>query len=169
MSKLIAPPIQGRHRIEAYGLVMDVCNSTKYLVISPKGEIIGLKTKPINFSRKGLMAQHTEVFGKVVATNQEPEDTLVWVGIGNPPPEKEIHSFILVDALVYGNERLVPHNAQYYAISPTGVINTFTARPTLSMAGWVAQGLITPIGTADPTDWVDSLRPIESAYDDIPF
>ena len=170
MSKLIAPAIPGRHRIEAYGLVMDVSDSTKYLIVNTKGLIIGLHSKPVNFSNKGLLSYRNESFGVVVAP-ETPEDTLVWVGIGNPPPEKEIRSDTLVEAMIYGNERVVPDYATHYAVSPSGNINVYSHEPKQVGDGWMfVDGVATAtIGKTDPTDWQNSLRRIEKIYDDIPF
>lgn len=170
MSKLIAQPQPGHHRIEAYGLVMDVSDSVKYLAINSKGYILGLTGKPVNFSDLGLSQKRIEVYGQVVVTAR-PEDTLVWVGIGNPPPEKEIRSDTLVPAMIYGNERVVPDYVEYYAVSPSGNINCYSEQPTLVAAGWIFRNgsAVATIGKTDPTDWQNSLRKIEKVYDDIPF
>lgn len=161
MSKLIVPPIQGRHRIEAYGLVMDVSDSTKYLIINTQGLITGLHSKPINFSDRGLR-KHTEEILGCLGAPENPEDTLVWVGIGNPPPEKEIRSDTLVEALIYGNERVVPDYATHYAVSPSGNINVYSHEPKHVGDGWMfIDGAATAtIGKTDPTDWQNSLRRI---------
>lgn len=161
MSKLIAPAIPGRHRIEAYGLVMDVSDTTKYLIVNSKGLILGLHSKPVNFSNKGLLSHRNESFGYVVAP-ETPEDTLVWVGIGNPPPEKEIRSDTLVPALIYGNERVVPDYTTHYAVLPSGNITVFSEEPQLTSEGWLFRtgSAIATIGTTDPTDWQNSLRQI---------
>jgi len=161
MSKLIAPPIPGRHRIEAYGLVMDVSDSTKYLIVNTKGHILGLHSKPVNFSNRGLHKHIEETFGYVVAP-EAPEDTLVWVGLGNPPPEKEIDSDTLVPAMIYGNERVVPDYTAYYAVSPSGNINVYSHEPKQVGDGWMfVDGVATAtIGKTDPTDWQNSLRRI---------
>ena len=161
MSKLIAQPQPGYHRIEAYGLVMDVSDSTKSLAINSKGYILGLTGKPVNFSDLGLSGKYVEVHGRVVVTAR-PEDTLVWVGKGNPPPEKEIRSDTLVSAMIYGNERVVPDYATCYAVSPSGNINCYSEKPTLAVEGWIFRNgsAVATIGQTDATDWQNSLRQI---------
>ena len=161
MSKYIAQALPTTRRVSVYGLILDVNTATKYLVINNKGMITGLLDKPTNFSDRGIAKLRSETFGSVVAP-ATPEDTLVWVGEGNPPPEKEIRSDTLVPAMIYGNERVVPDYATHYVVLPSGNITVFSEEPQLTSEGWLFRtgSALATIGTTDPTDWQNSLRQI---------